>query len=518
MNKKLETIIVTALCLFAIYMWTLPIQKDNLPYGEVDAGAHFSLGDYMGQNNKVMLFLPYYIDLRYGGDNSFMPHTIWYPPVYHTNLAIMQIIGGERIIPIYLLVSILSSSVVLIMYIIIKKLYGFWSAILSSFLLVFSMRDILNFLWGQWPERISYYIVPLALYAFYKYCYSCIENEKRKEYIYIAALLFAISFLIHPMGLFYSASAVLVFLVLFLIKEKKWIFNSKEILIAAIIFILIISIFPIQLGNVIMRLNEKNQAENAPLISLFKWSKDPSKYVGAMPEDYFSYSKMHGIWTMPLLIIGLFILLIRRNKEDIFILSWLIAVYIMVHLDVIGKGGFSHRSLSASAHIFSPIIAIGLLSIPKLFKSINKNVYITIKYGLIILFLVLAININGKQAYSQLSGAYSVPLRMTEPQYEVSEWMRSNLDVNADIEDIGTLNLAKKRWIQYVSQRHINHINNFDENITSNYVLLDYSDAFILRNYQGFEQQISEIQTYEKNMSGYPLIYDKNNIRVYKVG
>lgn len=520
MNKRVEIGCIFVLYMFTLYLWTLPFQDNKLPYGEVDAGSHFTLGDYMGQNDKPIWLLPYYIDLRYGEDNSFIHHTLWYPPPYHTNLAIMQIIGGDRIVPIYLLVAILSSFIVLISYFVIRRLYGFWPAFLSSLLLVFSMRDILNFLWGQWPERISYYIVPLVLYTFYKYCYSCIDKEKKVGYLYLTAGLLAVSLLLHPTGFMYAAATLSVFFIVFFIKERKWIFDLKELACAALILLLIVSVFPVQFGNVIVRMNEKNPGVNkyAPFSSLFHWSKDPADYVGAMPAAYFSYSEMHGIWTMPLLILGLIILLVRRKRQDIFLLSWLIAVYIMIHLDFIGKGDFSHRSLSASAHIFSPIIAIGLLSIPSFLSSINKKFSTIIKYAFILIFIVLVIMLNGKPAYSQLKDAYQGPMRLTQPQYEAALWMKDNLDIYADIEDFGTLNLAKKRWIQYVSQRHINHINNFDENITSDYVLLDYSDPYILKDYSGFPQQIEDMKKLEANLTGASLVYDKNYIRVYKIG
>ena len=70
----LETLIFIALYLSAIYIWTQPLQKNRLPYGEYDAISHVEVADYMAVNDKSLVNLPHYIDFRYGTDNIYKPH------------------------------------------------------------------------------------------------------------------------------------------------------------------------------------------------------------------------------------------------------------------------------------------------------------------------------------------------------------------------------------------------------------------------------------------------------------
>jgi len=48
----LEIALAVILYLAAIYLWSLPFQKNSMPYGETDSGTHFTLGDYMAQTDK----------------------------------------------------------------------------------------------------------------------------------------------------------------------------------------------------------------------------------------------------------------------------------------------------------------------------------------------------------------------------------------------------------------------------------------------------------------------------------
>jgi len=112
----LETLIFIALYLSAIYIWTQPLQKNRLPYGEYDAISHVEVADYMAVNDKSLVNLPHYIDFRYGTDNIYKPHTLWYYPSFHTAFAIIQVAAGERIVPIYILNAIFSTAIIIAVF------------------------------------------------------------------------------------------------------------------------------------------------------------------------------------------------------------------------------------------------------------------------------------------------------------------------------------------------------------------------------------------------------------------
>ena len=367
-TKGTEAIIIALIYLVGLYIWTLPIQKDKMPYGEFDAISHWELGDYMAQADLPIVTLPAYIDRRYGRDNAFKPHTLWYHPPYHTNFAVAQVLGGDRIVPIYLLNAMLSSFLVLALYFFMRKMFGFLPALLSSVLAAFSARDIFVFLWGQWPERISYYMIPLVLYAYYKYTDSYLSGQTKQIYIYLTGILLGITIFLHPMGFFYSSTVLVVYSLFLLARKRRIFFNWKHLTIATIFFILLLSLFPYQTGSVVVQFFGKKEGIDTSandFSRLFSWFKKPNKDLG-VPDFYFSFRQMHGLWTLPFLLLGIAFALWKRRDKDYVLLAWLIGLYIVLHMDVIGKGPFVHRTLSASSHIFIPFTVLGAVYISSL--------------------------------------------------------------------------------------------------------------------------------------------------------
>src|SRR3989338_1343325 len=117
LNKNyIQTSVFILVYLFAIYFWSQPYHERKIPYGEYDAMSHFEVADYMAYNDKSMVNLPDYIDIRYGMDNKFKPHTLWYPPTFHASLGVMEVIGGERIVPVFLLNTIMATFIIISVY------------------------------------------------------------------------------------------------------------------------------------------------------------------------------------------------------------------------------------------------------------------------------------------------------------------------------------------------------------------------------------------------------------------
>ena len=522
LNKKyLETIIFVILYMATIYLWTMPIQNSPLPYGEFDAISHVQVADYMSQSDKSLVYLPPYIDTRYGNDNYYKKHTLWYHPPFHTDFAIMQIVGGERIVPIYVTNAIFATLILVSVYFVMRKLFGFFPAILSSLLLMFSPRDFMPFLWGQWPERLAYAYIPLIMYCFYKYFIS--EKKNKPVYAYIMSLLLAVNMLIHPLVFFHSVFGLIVLAILMVIKERKFPFNLKHILISIMIIVLLLAIFPVQTGNVIVafKRDSSSKKEVDVFSRLFQWSLNPEDYSGSVPPNYFSFKEMHGTWTMPFIFLGIIFLIFRRERRNLFLLAWVISLYLVMHRDLIGKLVFLHRSLSASAHIFAPLTAIGMLYIPSIFK-LPKKYKSYLKYAIVIIFIFLAINVNGRYAYPILKNAYGGISRMNQAQLEVSSWLLENTEEDQNATIIGTPIFKRTRWIAAMSQRITNYVSTislddekFVNRLMNDYTVMDYSDLVRLND----QQAISQLQAFESAvLSNHSLLYDRNNIRVYKYG
>ena len=107
---KRDIIILTVLFLVAFWLWTLPIQKNHLPFGEGDAAYHFSYGDYMTSIDKSMNLtgLPLHTGFWYYSSNRVGPMALEYPPPYHLDYSIMQIFGGDRFVSSYIFIAITS--------------------------------------------------------------------------------------------------------------------------------------------------------------------------------------------------------------------------------------------------------------------------------------------------------------------------------------------------------------------------------------------------------------------------
>lgn len=512
-NKNVEAIIVTLLYLTCLYFWTLPIQKNNMPYGEVDAASHFAVADYTYQSDRSIVVLPYYIDRRYGRDNVFKPHSLWYPPPFHTALAIASVFGGSSSVPIYTANAIFCSLIVLGVYFLMRRFFGFEAALISGFLLIFSMRDIMVYMWGQWPERTAFAYLPLVLYCFYKYSNSFLKKEEKPIYLYVMSLLLSVNLFIHPMDFFHSIAALIVFSLFLLIKERRLFFNIKHMSIAVVLFLLIISIFPLQTMRVFLTFKSggggSSISARGDISRLFHWFKPQEGDLG-VPQSYFSYKAMIGpYWTVPLIFLGLFFILFRRNNKDLVLLGWLVSLYFMIHLDFIGMGRV-HRSLSGTGHIFYPLMVLGLLYLVSFIPQI-KGYKGVIKYGLMLIFVVFMFVSVGVVASKSLKGAYGGILRINPYQYDLTKWIKENTVEDAQLYHMGSISLAKTRWLWMTGHRYIAY-NEYEER-NKTHVIVDYSDLALI----GDQNNVNKLQEWEKqNLANNTLLYNKDYIRVYE--
>jgi hypothetical protein len=560
-RSYIEAGIFIAVYLFAIYVWTLPFQDNRTPYGEWDAISHWELGDFIAQYDQTFVYLPGFLDYSYGGDNNYKPHTLWYHPPFHTDFAIISAFSNDRMVPIFLTNAIFASAILISVFFVINRLFGFLPAILSSFMLTFSMRDILPYLWGQWPERFAYAFIPLVLYCFYMYYISYSREKNKPIYLYIMSLLLAINVFIHPLVFFHTLIGIFVLGVTLAIKLRKMPFNLKHISIFLLLFLVLFAVFPYQTGNVIVSFTKSSTPEESkyPLISrLLQWAPNPRDFVGSVPGTYFSFEQMIGYWgflddsksqginsdspffkklsvnitnlLFIFLVIGIAILFLRKEQRDIFLLAWLISLYLVLHRDLIGKFTFLHRSLSATAHIFIPIIVIGALSISSLIK-IPKMYRSLLKYVIAVLIVAFTLMYNMPFAFSTLDNAYNSPLiRLNPAQIEVSEWLKDNIPEDRNVSIIGTPEQLDKKvwWMASYSHRVSHYFEGFftwsseDEetkqriasgHLLSDYVVFDYSDIALLSD-RSFVERWLEFE--QRNMANHTLLYNKDNMKVYK--
>ncbi len=529
-KKNIEIILLALLYFCVLFAWTRPINE--MPFGDVDSSTHFTSGDWMGQNDKAIWKVPYYMNSIILNETS--QGYLGYPPQFNTIEAISQIVGGHRIISPYIIIALLCSIIVLSSYFLIRNLYGFWPAFLSSLLLGFSTRDYMVYLWAQWPQAVSYAFIPIVVYAYYKYVEAYLGKEKHSwRYFIIVSVLLATQYMMHPMGIFISGAILFIYSLILLFKDKKIPFNIKHcIALITLFFIIVIVLAPLQfrvflgsLGVIDIGLYGGGEKGGVSAIKLqhlgdlFSWSKIPENLAG-VPASYYTYSGSHGgYWTLPLLILGLLVVFTRRERKDLLMISWLITLYIAIHIGVLNLPK-AHRLLASEAYLFYPLIGIALIAIPSLI-NVKEPYKRYLKTGLIIIFILLAINFNAKPAYDTLSVAYAGIGRITPIQYEAADWIRNNLPEKAMIYQTGTPFLAKKKWIRALSFRTINYNVSLvpDLNLEGfEYVLLDYSDLSILSSDPHIKEIISFHQKWEQdNLADKPVLYNKNHIKVYAI-
>ncbi|MBD3310693.1 hypothetical protein GF351_05750 [Candidatus Woesearchaeota archaeon] len=519
-QKKAELGLAAVLFLLALYFWTLPFQENHIPYGDVDSSAHFTLGDYMREIDSAYIELPHYLSFTYYGDAN--DDRLWYPPQFHAGTAVAQITGGSRYLSLLIFVAITCSLGILSTYLLVRQLFGWLPAFLACFFLIFSTRDIMIYIFGLWPQVVGFAFVPASVYFYYRYTGSYKRGDKSVRYLVAAFALIATSMLMHPQSAMFSLGFVAVYSVVVWLKNKKPSFSIKHAAAGAAILVgLVVILAPMQLSGIIQGGSQELQVQN--LDRLFHWYKTPEKNVG-MPLSYFSYPEMNsGYWTVPFLAFGLLFLLFRRQDKDLLLISYLITLYIFIHLDVVGMGR-TERFLQMEARVFYPIMAVGLVNLPSFFR-LPRDVKVLAKYGLAAVFMVLVLAFSMPPAYSQLTEAYTGISRMTPAQIEAAEWLKENtpeeafIGMNGILPQLNTINkwyrVLAQRAVVYESDLIIPPTNKYYDQLS--YMAVDYTHLIAL-GAQG-EEAIARMQQWEQEtFTQEQLVYNNNNIRVYKLG
>lgn len=523
--KIYEIVYLVLLFIIGTLLWTLPIQKDNLPFGEGDAAWHFANGDWATKQNHVFWKLPFYISTWYYNYNKIIgPGALEYPPGYHLGYSIFQVFGGHRFIAPYILIAIGSFIGAFSVYLLLRKLYDFPTAMVASTAMVFSFREILVYLWGQRPTILSFAFVPLILYAYYKYVEQVYSGNKSPVYLYLTGVLLTLQFLVHPQGLLLSLTAIIFYTLAQLIKTKKLPFTKSMLGHYGIILILI-SFITIPFINIYLGAESgvQSKIEFKDMGRLFDWMeiKDREGYpnsMGGPPVVFYEMDKVFFPFYFIAVVGGVLFLFIRRQDRDVLILCWLAALYLMIHLDVFGVMGFGRlsRMLMGETALFYSIISIGIFGTASLFI---KKEYGSAPIKIIASFLLAGLVLyNGFTAYGMLKEAYKYPLRISQEQYLTAQWIDLNLPQDAYLYFVGTLTYPKQRFFYILSHRPSVWQNDKVDypwmNIT--HVLIDYSDAVRTNN----QQLIEYLGKYEQQYisSNMTKVYDQYNIKIYQLG
>ncbi len=536
MDKK-DIVTLTALFLVSFFVWTLPFQSNSMPFGEGDGAYHFAYSYYMSSEDTSFFYqLPDFLHFWYYNFNSIIPGAPEYPPSSHLNAAFMQLLGGATI-PAFVYYAITSFFGALATYFLIRQLFGFFPAALAGFGMAFSNREIMLYLFGQRPTITPFAIIPITLYAYYKFLTSLFSENAEHKYLYITALLIASQFLLHLQALLVTFAVMAVFTIGMLIKERRLPLkklNYKHVGIAVLLIAVICAPFlPIYLG-------EKYDVREKPFQDasrLFSWGLSAEDVEGGYPPAFVSFSSQYGNWLMLIpLLIGIAYLLIKRDSKAVLMLSWLLAIYFLFHLDFFYGTSFGRiaRMLIAEPMLFFSLIALGVFALPKLVK-LSPAARSLANIALLSLFIVIFAFVIAKPQYDSLQHAYEGINRVSPAQVEAAKWIDQNLPEEAVVYNYGTLTYGKKRFILAFSKRYVDNFHGeivdgkivnpaawifLEEHNASHYFMFDYSDLAVLASIpqyaQASQQQAQELRAIESTYFGnQSLLYDRNQIRVY---
>lgn len=534
---KLDIVAIAVLFVVAFSLWTLPLQSDSRPFGEGDSAWHFSVGDYIGSSDRPIWRIPFYIGQWYYNYNPALgPNAPEYPPSNHYNYALMQVVGGERFVPVIMYRAMASFLGVFAVYFLVRKLYGMPAALIASSGLLFSVREYMIYLWGQQPTLVSVVFAPVTFYAYYRYLTSYYSGEKKPAYLYVTALLLCSQYLLHIQGFTLSMAVLGAFTVMMSVKYRKLPFLREGKLHLAVVAVLMLAVI---LPFIMIYLGTPQQVPGGPDFSrLFSWGVEHSLVAGSYPPAFVEFSAEYPKFFLPLILLGVLFLLIKRRSSDILMLSWLFGVYFMLHADIFLGVSVerSARMLISEPSLFYSLIGIGAVSLfsfvplPSVFRAVCKYAVA----GVIISILVFSTGVAAKDA---LSNSYTSIFRITPPQLGLSDWARSSLPENAYLYympdsqgfKIGNWQYAKMRWMLAASQRHFSSFpgvfaNNSDVAGSPFYFVFDYSDLAVILSsppnpfQQSAQQSANALQQFEiARFNGTQPLYNRDNIRVYEV-
>lgn len=543
--KTVAVAAVTVLFLVSLFLWTLPFQKNRLPFGEGDSAWHFAIGDSVTSSDKASFRLPYVVGVWYYGFNKILgPFAPEYPPSNHVNYALMQVFGGERFIPVFIYRAVASFLGAIAVFFVISRLFGVLPAFIAGLGLSFSLREQLTYLFGQQPALLAILITPVTMYAWYKYLTSIYEPDSgsggNRIYLFLTFALLASQYMLHFQGFTGSAVLMAVFAAALAVRFRRLPLSKSNLLPLALAIIILLAVAApfaaIYFGS------PENYKPSWKLGRLLEWGISPDYFQGSFPPAFSLFSSEYPKVLVPFLVIGMILLfvrlfLVKNNLRELFLLSWIMGTYLVLHLDVFIGTGLNRlaRMLVLENYIFFTLIALSIVWLPQTvasFLKLNSRVASAAKYALAIVLVFAFVMTSGRSTYSTLSQAYGSIDRITPVQADFAENYLGKLPENAYIYDpsikvVGQWRYPKMRWMLAISQRHVGRYDGGPIpgadfiNKAEVYFLFDYSDIALFASSPQSQQQASawasQLQQIERQLfnSTQPL-YDANNIRLYK--
>lgn len=383
-NRPILWLLIPALVAFFITL--IPTLKYHWPLGS-DIFYHVHMAKlYLGQG------LVYWDPLT----SAPFGRPIFYPPLFHLLLLSSGFFFGDIFQGARLLQPFLSMLVVLsFSYVAFKLNKSLLVGVSAGFFIFFSLVFQRFMLSG--PENLALILFPLAIYG----VYLSIEN-KRYKYAVLSGILGGLVLLTHLL------SALCLFLVTFAyslvvsVKDKS---ALKYLIVFLFCAFLVASIWWLPL-----------------LVKygfIFNSNSDPPYLVSLL-----KYPKFFGVITLISAFLGAILMIKRKYKQDILILTILISLLVLSNLYYLGIPVMSNRILTFALFPLVVMAGLGLEFVKTKFeeKHMSKKIF----YILVALVYLSAVSVG----YSMLADVDSgVPwLRASDSQLDIAQWFQANGD------------------------------------------------------------------------------------------
>jgi hypothetical protein len=202
MSKTSRNYLLLSLILAFSYIYRVALMlRETFPPG-ADIGLHNSIIHSITQSGNTNFLYNYY---HMGGGSS-----VTFPGYHIFASYVILLTGLNDYVAQAIVVSLFSSMIVLVAFLLTRKIWNVSAAIIVAFLVAVSRFDIEMIMWGGYPNVVTLMLIPLAFYLF-------LEKDKLTlaPFIIVTSLVSGAIFLTHSLSavLFITITAATLFLV-----------------------------------------------------------------------------------------------------------------------------------------------------------------------------------------------------------------------------------------------------------------------------------------------------------------
>jgi len=276
--------------------------------------------------------------------NAPFGQSISYPPLFDFLIAFLGIVSKVNLFQIArFLQPFLGMFLILSVSYVSRKFYGTIAGVATGFLILSSLL-LGNRIIFPLPENLALIFFPLSVYFYY---YSL--KEKSLKYAIIAGSLLILILLIHqtaPLILFLVIS-IFTLIELIVYRNIRVFKNYGAFLLLPIALLILIIGLLTGLPNIFSNVIHHAIQEAFATTSII-----------SKPLDILSYGNL-GVLTLIFGLIGVITAVKRRQKEDIFILSWIIVIILLINAYLFGLNGINSISYRLLVYLLIPVSILG---------------------------------------------------------------------------------------------------------------------------------------------------------------